>query len=68
MYKTIPTYNNNKWETTEFEDRESFIKFLLSIFKEPGEYNFTSMSKQFNSEAKINLAFIVINLLDLKTL
>ena len=52
MYKTIPTYNNNKWETTEFEDRESFIKFLLSIFKEPGEYNFTSMSKQFNSEAK----------------
>jgi hypothetical protein len=52
MYKTIPTYNNNKWETTEFEDRESFIKFLLTIFKEPGEYNFTSMSKQFNSEAK----------------
>ncbi|NKC02049.1 MAG: hypothetical protein GKR90_26605 [Pseudomonadales bacterium] len=52
MYKNIPTYNNNKWETTEFEDRESFIKFLLSIFKEPGEYNFTSMSKQFNSEAK----------------
>ena len=52
MYKTIPTYNNNKWETTEFEDRESFIKFLLDIFKEPGEYNFTSMSKEFNSEAK----------------
>jgi len=52
MYKTIPTYNNNKWETTEFEDRESFIKFLLDIFKEPGEYNFTSMSKEFNNEAK----------------
>ena len=52
MYKTIPTYNNNKWETTEFEDRESFIKFLLDIFKEPGNYNFTSMSKEFNSEAK----------------
>jgi len=52
MYKTIPTYNNNKWETTEFLDRESFIKFLLDIFKEPGNYNFTSMSKEFNSEAK----------------
>ena len=52
MYRTIPTYENNNWTETEFETQESFIEFLLNIFKEPGEYNFTSMSKQFNKEAK----------------
>ncbi len=52
MYKSIPTYSNGLWSTTEFVDVESFIKYLLSIFKEPGEYGFTKVSKVFNEEAR----------------
>ena len=51
MYKKIPTYKNGKWKYTEFETKEKFIEFLLTIFKEPGQYNFDDTALLFNDEA-----------------
>ena len=53
MYKSVPTYYNGKWIVTDFETKDNFIEFILSIFSEPGEYGFTILSKEFNREAKI---------------
>tara|TARA_R100000081_G_scaffold25836_2_gene11457 strand:- start:4286 stop:6475 length:2190 start_codon:yes stop_codon:yes gene_type:complete len=52
MSRTIPTYDNNKWTTTEFKNDLEFREFIESIFSEPGEYGFTEMSSKFNEEAK----------------
>jgi len=52
MYKIVPTYNNGKWETTEFKEESDFIEYILSIFSEPGLYGFTDMAYEFNAEAK----------------
>ncbi len=48
----IPTYNNNTWEYTEFLNKDLFLDFIKSIFKEPGKYNFNETSLMFNDEAK----------------
>jgi hypothetical protein len=48
---SVPTYNG-EWSYTEFETRESFRDYLVSIFKEPGEYGFDEMSKLFNEQAQ----------------
>ena len=48
----IPTYDNSQWTTTEFSSDEELAKFVLSIFKEPGEYEFDETSFIFNSEAR----------------
>jgi hypothetical protein len=52
MSRTIPTYDNNKWTTTEFKNDLEFREFIESIFSEPGEYGFTEMAYKFNEEAK----------------
>jgi hypothetical protein len=52
MYKTVPTYNNGVWETTEFIDKSDFVTYILSVFSEPGLYGFTAVSHIFNEEAK----------------
>lgn len=52
MYKEIPTYENGVWDVTTFYTREEFRDFLLSIFKEPGKYNFNETSKIFNEEGR----------------
>jgi hypothetical protein len=52
MFKEIPTYENGTWDVTTFYTREEFKDFLLSIFKEPGEYNFDETSKIFNEEGR----------------
>ena len=52
MYKTVPTYTNGQWATTEFETEELFIEYILSIFKEPGLYGFSDIAFEFNKEAK----------------
>ena len=52
MSRSIPTYNKDKWETTEFSSDIVFREYLESIFKEPGQYEFTDMAFQFNAEAK----------------
>ena len=33
MFKKIPQYKEGKWSYKEFETREDFIRFLLTIFK-----------------------------------
>lgn len=52
-YKEIPTYRDGQWVSpTVFVTREDFRDFLLSIFKEPGQYNFDEHSLIFNAEAR----------------
>lgn len=53
MYKSIPTYQNGSWTTTEFKTKESFIDYALSIFSVPGHYEFNELSFKFNKQAQI---------------
>ena len=53
MSRSIPTYENGLWSKTEFATDEEFIDFLLSVFKEPGLYNFDKTSLLFNEQARI---------------
>jgi hypothetical protein len=48
----VPTYENGQWRVTEFSTREDFRDFLLSIFKEPGKYEFDEATAMFNAEAR----------------
>ena len=48
----VPTYENNQWSVTSFETREEFRDFVLTCFKEPGEYHFNETSRVFNEEAR----------------
>ena len=52
MFKEIPTYKDGVWDVTTFYTREEFRDFLLSIFKEPGKYEFNETSKIFNEEGR----------------
>ena len=52
MFREIPTYENGQWDVTTFYTREEFRDFLLSIFKEPGKYEFNETSKIFNEEGR----------------
>ena len=52
MYKSVHTYDNGTWRTTEFETREDFKNFILPLFKEPGEYAFDETAFVFNKEAR----------------
>jgi hypothetical protein len=52
MFKEIPTYENGVWDVTTFYTREEFRDFLLSVFKEPGKYEFNETSKIFNEEGR----------------
>ncbi|NDC94549.1 hypothetical protein EB118_07080 [bacterium] len=52
FYTDIPVYDNGTWTTTSFSSRDDFRDFALSIFKEPGEYQFNdTTSKVFNEQA-----------------
>ena len=53
MSRVIPTYENNKWTTTEFATDLLFREYLESIFKEPGEYAFNKVALKFNEQAQI---------------
>ena len=48
----IPTYENGQWTETQFASREAFKAFILSIFKEPGQYEFDETSRVFNEQAR----------------
>ena len=48
----IPTYENGEWTETQFQTREDFKQFILSIFKEPGQYEFDETSYMFNQHAR----------------
>ncbi len=52
MFIEVPTYESGSWTTTGFETREDFRDFLVSIFKEPGLYNFNELAFKFNGEAR----------------
>lgn len=49
---TVPTYDNGTWTETEFLTRNDFKDFVLTMFKEPGEYNFDETSFIFNEQAR----------------
>lgn len=49
----IPTYENGQWDHTVFYTREEFKAFVLSVFKEPGKYEFDETSLIFNEQARI---------------
>jgi hypothetical protein len=51
-YIEIPTYEGGNWTTTLFQTRDDFKTFVLSLFKEPGKYEFDDTSHVFNSEAR----------------
>ena len=53
MYKIVPTYKDGKWTTTDFKSREDFTKYILTLFKEPGQYQFDETALLFNNEATI---------------
>jgi len=54
FWENIPTWDNGTWTSTSFKSREDFRIFLLTIFKEPGQYNFNQDStKIFNEQAQI---------------
>jgi hypothetical protein len=54
FYTDIPLYDNGTWTTTSFSSKDDFRDFNVSIFKEPGQYQFNeTSSKIFNEQAKL---------------
>lgn len=51
FYTDVPTWDNGVWTTTTFSTRDEFRDFVVSVFKEPGKYNFDETSLLFNKEA-----------------
>ena len=51
MFITVPTYRNGEWTETSFDSREDFRNFLLTLFKEPGQYGFDESSKLFQEQS-----------------
>jgi hypothetical protein len=54
IFENIPTWDNGVWTETSFNNREEFGTFLLTIFKEPGQYRFNEdTSRIFNEQSQI---------------
>jgi hypothetical protein len=51
-YLEVPTYDNNDWTVTTFYSREEWRDFLVSLFKEPGQYGFDETTRIFNAEGR----------------
>jgi len=51
IYQDIPTWDNGKWTSTDFDTREDFAAYVRDLFKEPGQYAFDKVSEEFNAEA-----------------
>ena len=51
MYKKVPTYKKGEWSYTEFETQEEFARYLTTLFKEPGQYDFDDTALLFNEQA-----------------
>ena len=51
-YIDIPTWENGDWSTTSFETHNEYRNFVLTCFKEPGQYNFDDTALEFNLEAR----------------
>ena len=48
----VPTWRNGEWSITSFKTRDDYKYFVLSLFKEPGKYEFDETSFEFNSQAR----------------
>jgi len=54
FWNNIPTWDNGTWTTTDFSSRQDFTTFLLTIFKEPGQYRFNQVTADvFNEQSRI---------------
>ena len=53
MYKEVATWEDGKWGKTTFETKADFKSFLVSIFKEPGKYEFDQTALMFNEQARL---------------
>ena len=51
-YIVIPTWENDEWSVTTFDTMVDFRDFVLSLFKEPGQYVFDEAALEFNTQAK----------------
>ena len=51
MFITVPTYKNGEWSETSYKTREEFRNFLLTLFREPGQYAFDEHSKMFQEQS-----------------
>jgi hypothetical protein len=47
----IPTWDNGEWTTSTFSSKEEWREYLLTLFKEPGQYDFNETALLFNKEA-----------------
>ncbi len=54
FWNDIPTWDNGTWTTTNFDTRDEFRVFILSVFKEPGQYGFNEDSTLiFNEQSRL---------------
>jgi hypothetical protein len=54
FWNDIPTWDNGTWTTTNFDTRDEFRVFILSVFKEPGQYGFNEDSTMiFNEQSRL---------------
>ena len=54
IYNDIPTWDNGTWTVTNFDSREEFRTFILTIFDEPGKYKFNEDTNNiFNEQARL---------------
>ena len=51
MFITVPTYKSGEWTDTSFDTREDFRNFLLTLFKEPGQYGFDETTAVFQEQS-----------------
>ena len=49
----IPTWKDGVWQSTEFQTRQEFADFVLSVFDIPGKYQFDETSLIFNEQSRI---------------
>ena len=47
----IPTWDNGEWTVSTFSSKEEWREYVLTLFKEPGQYNFNETALLFNKEA-----------------
>jgi hypothetical protein len=48
----IPTWENGEWTVTTFSSNIEWREYLLTLFKEPGQYDFNEVALLFNKEAR----------------
>jgi len=55
MEYNIPTYNINddSWSYTFFSEKEEWLAFLWTLWKEPGKYKFDETSFKFNEQGRL---------------